>query len=59
MIDLYPPPAPWVPPNCVLQVDDVTREWLWQKKFDLIHMRLLLGAFTPTERDAVYKSCYE
>lgn len=57
--DLYPPPVQWVPANCILEVDDVTKEWLWKQKFDLIHMRLLLGAFTPEERDAVYKSCYE
>ena len=57
--DLFPPPVQWVPANCILEVDDVTKEWLWKQKFDLIHMRLLLGAFTPEERDAVYKSCYE
>ncbi|KAG4429480.1 hypothetical protein IFR05_015043 [Cadophora sp. M221] len=58
-IDLYPPPALWVPPNCIFQVDDVTQEWTWRKQFDLIHLRLLLGAFTPEERDRVYKECYD
>jgi hypothetical protein len=58
-IDLYPPPALWVPPNCIFTVDDVTKEWTWRKQFDLIHMRLLLGAFTPEERDGVYQACYE
>lgn len=58
-IDLYPPPAVWVPPNCIFTVDDATKEWTWQKQFDLIHMRLLLGAFTPEERDGIYQACYD
>ncbi|PCG99219.1 Hypothetical protein PENO1_054300 [Penicillium occitanis (nom. inval.)] len=57
-IDLYPPPVGWVPPNCILEVDDVLEEWTWRRKFDLIHMRLLLGAFTPEEWDDVYRKCY-
>lgn len=28
-VNLYPPPAPWVPPNCVFEVDDVTKDWTW------------------------------
>lgn len=58
-VDLYPPPVGWVPPNCILEVDDVLEEWTWRQKFDLIHMRLLLGAFTPEEWGKVYKKCYE
>jgi hypothetical protein len=58
-VDLYPPPVGWVPPNCILEVDDVLEEWTWRQKFDLIHMRLLLGAFTPEEWGNVYKKCYE
>lgn len=37
-IDLFPPPHNWVPPNCVLEVEDVSKEWTWKQKFDLIHM---------------------
>lgn len=37
-IDLFPPPHNWVPPNCVLEVEDVSKEWTWRQKFDLIHM---------------------
>jgi hypothetical protein len=55
-VDLYPPPVGWVPPNCILEVDDVLEEWTWRQKFDLIHMRLLLGAFTPEEWGKVYKN---
>ncbi|RDW73348.1 hypothetical protein BP6252_07255 [Coleophoma cylindrospora] len=58
-VDLYPPPAPWVPPNCIFQVDDVTREWTFRTKFDMIHMRELIGAFSPTELDKVYQSIYD
>ncbi|KAJ5123987.1 uncharacterized protein N7515_007812 [Penicillium bovifimosum] len=28
-VDLFPPPVNWVPPNCVLEVDYVLREWIW------------------------------
>lgn len=24
-VDLYPPPQTWVPPNCILEVDDLTK----------------------------------
>lgn len=24
-VDLYPPPQSWVPPNCILEVDDLTK----------------------------------
>ncbi|OAL31019.1 hypothetical protein AYO20_08440 [Fonsecaea nubica] len=58
-VDLSPPPSNWVPPNCFLQVDDVLEEWTWRQDFDLIHMRLMLGAFTDTEWTAVYKKCFD
>jgi hypothetical protein len=58
-VDLYPPPATWVPPNCIFEVDDITQEWTWRNKFDLIHFRLLLGAFKPDEWTKLYRSCYE
>ncbi|KAI3066085.1 hypothetical protein CBS147339_8909 [Penicillium roqueforti] len=58
-VDIFPPPVTWMPPNCVLEVDDVLREWTWRVPFDFIHMRLLLGAFTPEGWDQVYKQCYD
>lgn len=58
-IDLSPPPTSWVPPNCFLQVDDVLEEWTWREKFDLIHMRLMLGAFTDAEWTDVYRKCFD
>ncbi|OBT85948.1 hypothetical protein VE02_04763 [Pseudogymnoascus sp. 03VT05] len=48
-VDLYPPPVTWAPPNCIFEVDDITQDWTWNNKFDLIHLRLLLGAFKQNE----------
>ncbi|KAJ5277607.1 hypothetical protein N7534_003675 [Penicillium rubens] len=58
-VDLCPPPVTWVPPNCVLEVDDVLQEWTWSEKFDLIHMRHMTGSFSPPEWELVYKKCYD
>ncbi|KAJ5730705.1 uncharacterized protein N7483_005213 [Penicillium malachiteum] len=58
-VDLYPPPITWMPPNCILEVDDVLQEWTWREPFDFIHMRLMLGAFSAEEWDTVYKQCYD
>jgi len=58
-VDLYPPPVEWVPPNCLFELDDILEKWTWKEPFDLIHMRLMLGAFMPAEWDSVYKQCYE
>lgn len=40
-------------------MNDILIEWIWQKQFSFIHMRLMLGAFTPKEWETVYKKCYE
>lgn len=58
-VDIFPPPVSWMPPNCILEVDDVLREWTWREPFDFIHLRILLGAFTAKEWDIVYQKCYE
>ncbi|CAK3830603.1 Hypothetical predicted protein [Lecanosticta acicola] len=59
-VDLYPPPNTWVPPNCHLEVEDVILgDWSFRKPFDLIHMRLLLGAFTDAEWDRLYGIVYD
>ncbi|KAJ5193100.1 hypothetical protein N7449_009242 [Penicillium cf. viridicatum] len=58
-VDIFPPPVTWMPPNCILEVDDVLREWTWREPFDFIHMRLMLGAFTPEGWDQLYKQCYD
>ncbi|KAJ5391064.1 hypothetical protein N7509_006554 [Penicillium cosmopolitanum] len=58
-VDIFPPPVTWMPPNCIFEVDDILREWTWEKLFDFIHLRLMLGAFTPEGWQQVYKQCYE
>ncbi|KAJ5689817.1 hypothetical protein N7462_004209 [Penicillium macrosclerotiorum] len=58
-VDLYPPPVTWMPPNCILEVDDVLQEWTWQQPFDLIHMRIMDAAFTAEERERLYEQCYK
>lgn len=56
---MFPPPITWIPSNCILEVDDILKEWTWEEPFDFIHMRTMLGAFTAQEWDDVYKQCYE
>lgn len=58
-VDLYPPPQGWVPPNCILEVEDVTKPWTWSMKFDLINMRMLMGGFSVQEWKTVYRQAYE
>lgn len=58
-VDLFPPPVTWMPPNCVIEVDDILEEWTWREKFDLIHMRNMLGSFDQREWDRVYQQCFE
>ena len=58
-VDLFPPPVAWIPPNCILEVDDVLREWTWREKFDLIHLRIIQCAFTPKETRELLKKCYD
>lgn len=57
-VDLFPPPTVWVPPNCILEVDDVNESWTFSKQFDLVHLRLLLGAFTDEQWTALYGRAY-
>ncbi|KAJ5833918.1 hypothetical protein N7474_002229 [Penicillium riverlandense] len=57
-VDLYPPPVTWMPPNCTLEVDDVLQEWTWTEKFDLIHLRNMVGSFSEHDWEIVYKRCY-
>ncbi|KAJ5378717.1 hypothetical protein N7509_011836 [Penicillium cosmopolitanum] len=58
-VDLFPPPVTWMPPNCILEVDDILHEWTWREKFDLIHFRVIQCAFTPEETEHLLKQCYD
>ncbi len=41
------------------QVDDIAKDWTWNTKFDLIHMRWLTGGFDPEQWDELYKQVYD
>ncbi|CAG8148345.1 unnamed protein product [Penicillium salamii] len=58
-VDLFPPPVTWMPPNCVIEVDNVLEDWTWREQFDLIHMRNMLGSFDPSEWDRLYQQCFD
>lgn len=58
-VDLYPPPHQCVPPNCIFEVDDITKEWNWKEQFDLIHIRQLLAALTPDQINELYNTAYD
>ncbi|KAJ5765483.1 hypothetical protein N7520_005042 [Penicillium odoratum] len=58
-VDLFPPPIDWMPPNCVLEVDDVLQDWTWRDPFDFIHMSIMIGAFSKQEWKSVYQQCYD
>jgi hypothetical protein len=58
-VDLFPPDVNWMPPNCILEVDDVLQDWTWHEPFDLVHLRILEGAFTPEEQKKVYAQIYK
>ncbi|CAI7596102.1 unnamed protein product [Penicillium manginii] len=58
-VDLFPPPVSWMPPNCVLEVDDALQPWTWREPFDLIYMRIMIGSFSDPEWDRIYKRCYD
>lgn len=57
--DLYPPPTDWVAPNCILEVDDMTKTWTWNHKFDLVHIRFLFGTLPRSDWQKVYRRAYE
>lgn len=58
-VDLYPPPQQWVPPNVVLEVDDIAKKWSWNKQFDLAHMRILMGSFDEAGWTSFYQQAYD
>lgn len=58
-VDLSPVPQDWVPPNCKFEVDDVLKPWMYQQKFNLVHLRYMLGSFTDEQWRLVYKQAYD
>ncbi|CAG8386125.1 unnamed protein product [Penicillium salamii] len=57
-VDLFPPPVTWMPPNCILEVDNIAEPWTWNEAQDLIHIRIMIGSFDPSEWERVYDQCY-
>lgn len=45
-VDLSPIQPPWVPPNCIFQVDDLSLPWIFDFPFDFIHGRMLFCSFS-------------
>lgn len=43
------PPDEVVPPNCVFELDDVTKPWTWKQKFDLINLRYVFFSTDPDD----------
>ena len=48
-----------MPPNCRFEVDDVLKNWEYAQKFDLIHIRFMLGAFEEKQWTGVYKQSFQ
>lgn len=58
-MDLFPPPQPYTAPNCIFEVDDITQNWTWNNKFDLVHMRNMLGAMNACDWNKLYRHTYD
>jgi trans-aconitate methyltransferase len=54
-MDLSPIQPSWVPPNATFEVDDFNLEWEDDEKYDMIHMRELLGSVKDWV--LLYKKC--
>ena len=46
-----------VPPNCHFEVDDAEDAWVFSDKFDYIHSRYMVAAFSDWPK--LFRSCYE
>ncbi|KAI9842547.1 MAG: hypothetical protein M1837_007060 [Sclerophora amabilis] len=55
--DLSPTQPTFVPPNLRFIIDDAEETWVFGKKFDYIHGRMLVGSFTNWSR--FFEQCYE
>ncbi|KAJ6785848.1 hypothetical protein PWT90_08723 [Aphanocladium album] len=49
-VDLSPIQPNFVPPNVSFEIDDLEKEWTWNKKFDFILARMMLGCFEDFPR---------
>jgi len=49
--------SPSVPANCRFEVDDAEDVWVFNDKFDYIHSRFMIAAFSDWPK--VFRSCYD
>ena len=49
----------WTAPNCIFEVDNITEHWTFSNKFDLVHLRYLVGSFSHSEWEALYRRAYD
>jgi SAM-dependent methyltransferase len=49
-VDLSPIQPEYVPPNCTFQVFNYEHEWNFHRKFDFIHVRMMIGSIADLDR---------
>lgn len=42
-----------------IEVNDITRPWIFHEKFDLVHIRLLMGGCSDIEWKRLFKEAYD
>ncbi|OLN85494.1 Demethylmenaquinone methyltransferase 4 [Colletotrichum chlorophyti] len=45
-VDLVPPKVEFVPPNVILEVDDIDEPWTYNHSFDYIHSRMMTSSIS-------------
>lgn len=45
-VDLSPVQPEFVPPNCYFEIDDLEKEWTWDRPFDFVFCRMMAGSFS-------------
>jgi chemotaxis methyl-accepting protein methylase len=50
MLNITPPRNGSVPPNVRFELDDIEDDWVYQRKFDFIFARYLMGAIKDWPR---------
>lgn len=56
-VDLSPIQPPFVPPNCLFEIDDMTMPWTYSaNQFDFIHVREMFGSIP--DWDEFFRQCW-
>jgi SAM-dependent methyltransferase len=56
-VDLSPTQSEWVPPNVYFEVDDIEEPWTYNRKFDYIHQRFMVGSIRDWPN--LMKQCFD